>query len=384
MTAKRIAIVVGEASGDILGSRLIQSLRKLNPELEFEGIGGPEMLAQGFKSLYDMERLSVMGIVEVLRRLPELLAIRRGLRERWTATPPDLMIGIDAPDFTLKLEANLHAAGVAVAHYVSPSVWAWRSGRVKKMRGKLDLMLTLFPFESEFYEKESIPVAFVGHPLADDVPLESNSDAARKQLNVTKHSKILALLPGSRRSEIKYLAKEFVLAAAILQRNHPELHVIAPMANPKLDGLFRAIAKTHAPQLEITYLDGQSRLAMEAADWILMASGTAVLEGMLIGRQMVAAGKMSAITAAIIRLTKTLRVEYFTLPNNLAKQALVAELIQEDVTVDNIVNAVELMMNRPTVEVDTILQAFKQQHLLLRKNASENAARILAEKFCLS
>lgn len=384
MTAKRIAIVVGEASGDILGSRLIKSLRELNPEMEFEGIGGPEMLEQGFKSLYDMERLSVMGIVEVFRRLPELLRIRKDLYEKWSSTPPDLMIGIDAPDFNLKLESRLHEAGVPVAHYVSPSVWAWRSGRVKKMRGHIDLVLTLFPFEAEFYEKETIPVAFVGHPLADDVALQSDKGKARNQLNFDKDAKLLAILPGSRSSEIKYLAKEFVLAAQILNKNNPNLQFLAPMANANMNEKFAAIVQKHAPELDITFVDGNSRLVMEASDWILMASGTAVLEGMLVGRLMVAAGKMSSITAAIIRISKTLKVKYFTLPNNLANESLVSELIQEDVTVENIVREVERMMNMPEAEANEILEKFETQHLRLRKNASDNAARILAEKFSLS
>lgn len=384
MTAKRIAIVVGEASGDILGSRLIASLRKLNPDIEFEGIGGPEMQEQGFNSLYDMERLSVMGIVEVLRRLPELLKIRKTLYERWSSAPPDLMIGIDAPDFNLKLESRLHAVGVPVAHYVSPSVWAWRSGRVKKMRGHLDLMLTLFPFEAEFYERENIPVAFVGHPLADDVPLESDPMAVRKALGLPKDKPILAILPGSRSSELKYLATEFVLAVKKLKAAHSDIQFVAPMANAKMHDKFKAIVDEHAPELDIKLISGQSRLVMEASDWILMASGTAVLEGMLVGRQMVAAGKMSALTAAIIRISKTLKVKYFTLPNNLANEALVAELIQENVTIENIVQEVERMMNLPEIQKYEILDKFKKQHIRLRKNASENAARILAEKFSLS
>ncbi|CAA6805885.1 MAG: Lipid-A-disaccharide synthase (EC [uncultured Thiotrichaceae bacterium] len=384
MIAKRIAIVVGEASGDILGSRLIKSLRELNPDLEFEGIGGPEMQAQGFKNLYEMERLSVMGIVEVLRRLPELMRIRKNLYKRWRDTPPDLMIGIDAPDFNLKLESRLHEVGVSVAHYVSPSVWAWRSGRVKAMRGNLDLMLTLFPFEAEFYEKENIPVAFVGHPLADDVPIESDKAEARKQLNLQKDVKILAILPGSRSSEIKYLAKAFVQSAQVLKQNYPDLQCIAPMANAKMHAKFRNIVEEQAPELGVIFIDGQSRLAMTASDWVLMASGTAVLEGMLVGRPMVAAGKMSVLTAAIIRISRTLKVTYFTLPNNLANESLVSELIQEDVTIENIVREVKSMMNMSEAEVNNLLGKFKIQHLRLRKNASENAARILAEKFSLS
>ncbi len=380
---KYIAIIAGETSGDILGSRLIASLKKLNPDLQFEGIGGKEMEAQGCHCLYPMEKLAVMGFTEVIKRLPELLAIRRDLINRWLKSKPDLVIGIDAPDFNLKLEARLHQAGIKVAHYVSPSVWAWRSKRVKKMQGNLDLMLTLFPFEADFYHQHSIPVAFVGHPLADEIPLISDQQPARKSLGLPAHSKILAILPGSRSSEIKYLAGDFIQAALQLQSENSELICVAPMVNEKLESRFTELCKALAPKLNIKVIRGQSRQVMAAADVILTASGTAVLEGMFVGRPMVAAGKLSPVTVWLIRKFGSLNITYYTLPNNLANAELVPEFIQEDVSVDNIVTAVKQMLNLDTEKRNHLLERFSKLHQQLRKNASDTAARTLVEKFNL-
>ena len=381
---KHVAIVVGEASGDILGSRLIASLKVLNPDIQFEGIGGKEMIEQGFDSLYPMETLSVMGFTEVIKRLPQLLNIRRQLYKRWIKTKPDLVIGIDAPDFNLKLEAKLHQAGIKVAHYVSPSVWAWRSKRVKKMQGNMDLMLTLFPFEADFYREHQVPVEFVGHPLADEVPLVSDPIKARQALSLPIDRPILAILPGSRSSEIKYLAHEFILAANELQKENPDLLLVAPMANDGLAEKFEDIRDNYAPDLKITIVRGQSRQVMAAADTILMASGTAVLEGMFIGRPMVAAGKLSALTVWLVRTIGGLNVTYYTLPNNLANEPLVAELIQEDVSVENLVVELKKVFNLDNERKQYILTRFTELHQELRKNASETAARVLAEKFALA
>ena len=380
---KRIAIVVGEASGDILGSRLMTELRTINPDIEFEGIGGAAMLAQGFDSFYPMERLSVMGLTEVLGRLPELLSMRHQLIKRWRNKPPDLLIGIDAPDFNLKLEAKLKAAGVAVAHYVSPSVWAWRASRVKKMQGNIDLMLCLFPFEATFYQQHNIPVEYVGHPLADEIPLEDTSLAARQTLGFNVDDKILALLPGSRHSELKYLGDDFILAAEQLQLKYPQLQFVAAMATSALKDDFSSRLAKLAPQLSIRLIEQQSRVAMSAADVILMASGTAVLEGMLIGKPMVAAGRLSALSAWIIRTTGMLNVTYYTLPNNLANKTLVTELMQEEVTVDHLVSAVQACFEQGEDEKKQLEAEYLELHRGLRMNASKSAAKALVHYFGL-
>jgi len=347
----------------------------------FEGIGGEEMQAQGFESFFPMERLSVMGFTEVIRRLPELLMIRRKLIQRWLKSPPDLFIGIDAPDFNLKLEACLHQAKIKTVHYVSPSIWAWRQKRVHKIKGNLDLMLTLFPFEAAFYEKHDVPVAFTGHPLADEVPLESNQHEARQQLQIAPNSKVLAVLPGSRGSELKYLAEPFINALQHLQHKYPDLVLVSPMVSDKLSQYFQQQCAHYAPELNITLIKGQSRVVMTAADYILMASGTAVLEGMFIGRPMVAAGKLSAITVKIIRLFGMLNTTYYTLPNNLANEELVTELIQEDVTVDKLVDSLESLFALSNERKCYLLTKFTVLHEALRQDASKAAADILTQKF---
>ncbi len=378
---KRIAIVAGEKSGDILGARLVQALNAQHPNLCFEGIGGEEMLAEGFESFFPMERLSVMGFTEVIRRLPELLMIRHKLIQRWLKSPPDLFIGIDAPDFNLKLEAHLHQANIKTVHYVSPSIWAWRQKRVHKIKGNLDLMLTLFPFEAAFYEKHGVPVAFTGHPLADEVPLKSNQQAARQQLQIAPNSKVLAVLPGSRGSELKYLAEPFINALQHLQQKYPDLVLVSPMVSDKLSQRFHQQCVDYAPELRITLIKGQSRVVMTAADYILMASGTAVLEGMFVGRPMVAAGKLSAITVKIIRLFGMLNTTYYTLPNNLANEELVTELIQEDVTVDKLVASIESLFSLSNERKHYLLTKFTALHEALRQDASKTAADILTQKF---
>ena len=281
---KSIAIIAGEASGDILGSRLITALKQHIPDLHVEGIGGAEMQKAGCDCLYPMEKLAVMGFIEPLGRLPELLRIRRTLIKRWTQQPPDLVIGIDAPDFNLHLEAKLHQAGLNTVHYVSPSVWAWRAKRVKKMQGNIDLMLTLFPFEVEFYRQHDIPAECVGHPLADEIPLTTDSIQARKKLGLPEDANILAILPGSRSGEIQRLAPDFIAAAKALKHQHPELLFVSPMINDKIKQEYKQICQEIAPDLPITLINRESRTVMAASDIILMASGTAVLEGLFVGR----------------------------------------------------------------------------------------------------
>lgn len=375
----RIAIVAGEVSGDILGGRLITSLKKLYPDASFEGIAGDEMQQAGCVSLYAMDRLSIMGYVEVLPRLFELLKIRKSLIQRWIENPPDLMIGIDAPDFNLKLEHKLYQAGVTTAHYVSPSVWAWKEGRVKKMKGAMDLMLTLFPFEVEFYKKHKIPAEFVGHPLADEIPLDVDKMAARKALFLPEDATILAVLPGSRMGEIKRIAPDFLRALKVLYKKYSDWVFVTPMVNDKIEQAFNTLKQKIAPEVPITITKGKSRAVMSAADQILMASGTAVLEGMLVGRPMVAAYRVAPLTARIIRYFKLIKSKYFTLPNNLANEYLVPELIQEDITEENIVKEVEEQFDQSDEQRKHMLNQFKEIHLQLKQNASDRAAQVLFE-----
>ncbi len=378
---KRIAIIAGEASGDLLAARLILALRERCPELVFEGIAGSEMQAAGCTSLFPMEKFSVMGLVEVLPRLPELLAIRKQLLQRWQANPPDLFIGVDAPDLNLPIAKKLHAIGIPTVHYVSPSVWAWRAKRVRKMRGNLDLMLTLFPFEVDFYREHGIPAAFVGHPLADEVSFNADKAIAREQLGLSLTKPILAVLPGSRLGEVRRLAPDFFKAALQLQQQYPELRLVTPAATPRLRQELDTIRQDTAPELILTVLNGQSRTLMQAADYILLASGTAVLEGMLAGRLMVAAYRVAPLTAWLIRTFKLLKVRFVTLPNNLAGEELVPELLQEQVTPANLVQAIEKMFNLPAERQQYLLQRFQALHAQLRQNASASAAHAILTHF---
>jgi lipid-A-disaccharide synthase len=378
---KRIAIIAGETSGDILAARLIQALKIQQPDLVFEGIAGSEMQAAGCQTLYPMESLSVMGLVEVLKHLPELLKIRHELIKHWTQNPPDLFIGVDAPDFNLPLAKRLHAKGIKTVHYVSPSVWAWRSGRVKKMQGHLDLMLTLFPFEVEFYQRHQIKAAFVGHPLADEIIWDGDKVSARTALGLNTISTLIAVLPGSRLSEIERLLPTFLKAAQELKRRQPELHFIIPAAHPKARIAITRLWLQYAPDLALTLVDGQSRLVMQAADYILLASGTAVLEGMLSGRLMVAAYQVAPLTAWVLRTFKLLKVKYVTLPNNLANERLVPELLQEQVTVENLVTEMEALMAMSTQQRNYCLTQFKTLQQQLKQQASTTAAAAILQQF---
>lgn len=375
----QIAIIAGEASGDILGSRLIIALKEIYPNACFEGIGGVEMQQQGFKSIHPMERLSVMGFFEVLPRLFELLKIRKSLIQRWLDNPPDLFIGIDAPDFNFKLERALYQANIPTAHYVGPNLWAWREGRIKKIRGSMDVMLTLFPFELALYKKHNVNAKFVGHPLADEIPLNVTTVEARKILGLPQDAYILAILPGSRLSEIKHLAADFIKAAKILQQKHPDWIFVVPLINEKVKTAFNNIKQTVAPDLPLKIIDGKSRSVMSASNQILVASGTAVLEGMLIGRPMVAAYRFAPLTAFIFRLFKLMKAKYFTLPNNLANDYLVPELLQEKATAENIVLEIEQQYDLPEEEKRDLLMHFNKIHKTLKQNASKRAAKVLYE-----
>ncbi len=367
----RVGVVAGEASGDLLGAGLISAIRQRHPDAVFEGIAGPQMIAAGAHSLFPMDRLSVMGIVEVLGRYRELLGIRRQLSKHFRETPPDVFIGIDAPDFTLGLERQLRQAGIKTVHYVSPSVWAWRQGRVKKIAQSTDLMLTLFPFEEKFYLQHQLPVEFVGHPLADTIPLSVDQAAARKLLGLPADHKILALLPGSRSNELQYLASTFIETVRWLRVKHPHLEVVVPLANDARRTQFEQALAQISDAPAMTLVDGQSREVMAAADVVLLASGTAALEAMLLKCPMVVAYKLAPLTYWLAK--RMVKVDNFSLPNLLANETLVPEFIQHEATPEQLGQAV-LSYFENTALNEQVNQRFHEIHQTLRQDASQQAA----------
>lgn len=374
--ALTVAILAGEASGDILGAGLIRALRARYPEARFVGIGGPEMLAEGFHSLVPMERLSVMGLVEVLGRIAELVEIRRRVREYALINRPDVFIGIDSPDFTLGLEGQLREHGIPTVHYVSPSVWAWRKRRVFKIARAVDLMLTLFPFEARFYQEHRVPVEFVGHPLADRVPLQPDQAGARAALGLPAAGRWVALLPGSRAGEIHYLGEVFLAAAQRLHAQCPDVRFMLPCVNAARRAQVQALLDALPAPLPIVLVDGRSREVMAAADAILLASGTATLEAMLLKRPMVVAYRMSPTSFAL--LSRLVSVEHIALPNLLAGRALVPELIQDAATPEAMAAALRCYLDDPQAAASQ-QAAFLAIHEQLRRNADERAADAVSQ-----
>lgn len=373
--AKTFAIVAGEASGDILGAGLVKALKLTYPDARFVGIGGPKMIAEGFETLYPMERLSVMGLFEVLGRLRELLKIRKDLTKTIIDLKPDAFIGIDAPDFNLKLEANLKEQGIPAIHYVSPSVWAWREKRVFKIKQSVDLMLCLFPFEVAFYEKHGVKAVCVGHTLADQIDLETNTLLARGELQLQQLDPVVALLPGSREGEVSRLAGLFLDAAQLLQQQIPNVQFVLPAVN---DARFVQLENICAkyPDLNLSLIHGRSRDAMAASDAVLMASGTAALEGMLLKKPLVVAYKLSALTAYIVR--KMLKQPFVSLPNLLAGRALIPELLQENATKEKLSQAVLVYLTDKSAS-DCLQEEFLRLHKMLRLDADVAAAHAVAE-----
>ena len=373
--ALRIGILAGEVSGDILGAEVLEHLRMRCPQLTIEGIGGPLMEAQGLRSMYPMERLSVMGLVEPLKRLPELLRIRRQVFHYFRDNPPDVFLGIDAPDFNLRLEQKLRAGGVTTAHLVSPSVWAWRRRRIHKIKRAVDLMLTLFPFETDIYREHNIAVEFVGHPLADQIPLVGDTAQARASLSLEAEGPVLALLPGSRSSEVRLLAPLFLQAACELHRQVPALRFVMPAANKaRLEELQR-LAK-HYQSLPLTLILGQSREAMAAADVVLLASGTASLEALLLKKPMVIAYRMASLSWMLVsRITYTAHVG---LPNILSASALVPELLQQRATVPAMVEAVLPLLQSDHAR-NQQLSVYEQIHRRLRCDSGAATAGALLQ-----
>ncbi len=369
----RIGIVVGEDSGDLLGRGLIDAIKKQHSDVIFEGIGGPLMEQAGCQSLFPMERLSVMGLVEVLGRLRELFAIRASLVDSFTRNPPDFFIGIDAPDFNIGLEYKLKQLGIPTIHYVSPSVWAWRRYRLHKIARSVDLMLTLFPFEAQFYKKSGVPVVFVGHPLADQIAQIPDQLTAREALFLPQEGRIIALLPGSRRGEISRLAKPFLEAAQLCLQQQPDLHFVVPLVSAKTKIIFERIVKEGGySHLPLTLYEGNARQVMLAADAILLASGTATLEAMLLKKPMVVAYRVATVTYWIVRCL--VKIPYFSLPNLLADKPLVKEFLQEAVTAQKLSVALLLSLDSEGASVKEMKHVFSEIHRDLRQNASQRAA----------
>lgn len=377
-TPQLITMVVGESSGDILGAGLIRAFKKRFPNCQFEGIGGPLMQAEGFVSLFPMERLSVMGFTEPLRRLPELLSILKQLHNRFIDSKPDFFIGIDAPDFNLRLEKKLKAAGMLTVHYVSPSVWAWRQGRIKTIVQSVDLMLTLFPFEADFYKEHHLDVAFVGHTLADDIPISPNILAAKQRLGLDTSKRFVALLPGSRKSEVNRLLPIFLRAAIKINETLCGVEYLIPTVNTdrKADVLQQLKASSCSHKIHV--FDRQSHDVMLASELVVMASGTTTLEAMLLKKPMVIAYQMSAVSFAII--SRLVKIPFVGLPNLLAGKKLVPEFIQKDATANNISgSALEFLTQ--TEKTNALQVSFLNLHTELRKNANENAVNIIIKKW---
>ena len=365
MANLRIALVAGEASGDILGAGLMRALKAQHPAVEFVGVGGPLMQAEGLASYFPMERLSVMGLVEVLGRLRELLARRKLLIKTLIEEKPDVFIGIDAPDFTLNIELKLRQAGIKTVHYVSPSVWAWRQKRVLKIREGCDLMLTLLPFEARFYEEQGVPVRFVGHTLADAIPLHADRAAARAELGLPD-GPLVALMPGSRGGEVGRLGALFFDAAERLQAQKPGVRFVLPCASPQRRAQIETLLEGR--DLPLTLLDGQSHLALAACDAVLIASGTATLEALLYKRPMVVAYRLAPLTFWILK--RMVKSPYISLPNLLAQRLLVPELLQDNATPEALAQTLLPLIDGGEEQT----RGFDDIHRTLRRDASNQAA----------
>ena len=375
-----IAIIAGEVSGDILGAGLIHALKARYPNAKFIGIGGERMIAEGFETLFDMEELSVMGLVEVLKHLPRLLNIRRSIIEQLSALKPDVFIGIDAPDFNLDVELKLKQQGIKTIHYVSPSVWAWRQKRVYKIAAATNLVLAFLPFEKAFYDRFNVPCRFIGHTMADAIPLKPNRDEACQLLNLAPAQRYMAILVGSRGSEVEFLSEPFLQTAQLLHQRYPDVKFLVPLINQKRRQQFEQIKQRVAPELDMILLDGNARAAIIAAEATLLASGTAALEAMLCKSPMVVGYRMKPFTYFLAkRLVKT---KYVSLPNLLADEMLVPELIQEDCNPTNLAEKLSLYLSEDKSAVQNrhvLLQRFAELHQRIQCNADQQAAQAVID-----
>jgi lipid-A-disaccharide synthase len=373
----KVGIVAGEASGDILAAGLIKQLKKRYPNATFEGIAGPKMQAQGCQSLFDMEELSVMGLVEVLSRIRRLMFVRKSMLNHFLANPPDVFIGVDAPDFNLGLELKLKKHGIKTVQYVSPTVWAWREKRIFKIAKATNLVLSIFPFEKQVYDKHQIPCEFVGHTMADDIAIKPDKQKARQALQLKEHEIVLAVLPGSRKREVETLLDIFIQSCLLLKSEVPKLKVLIPVINRQRKEQVNAYIQSHAPELCIQVVIGHAREVMIASDAVLLASGTATLEAMLCKRNMVTAYKLSGLTYQMMRWLY--KAKYFALPNVLANEKLIPELLQDDVTPETIRSLLLPMLTATNGEDQQLLiSKFETLHESLRKDADVQSATAVA------
>lgn len=371
----RIGIIAGEASGDLLGASLIQELKQYYPNALFEGVGGPKMIAQGFHSFYAMDRLSVMGFIEPLKRLFEILSMRKRLVQHFVQSQPQVFIGIDSPDFNLSIEYQLRQKGIKTVHYVSPTVWAWRQKRIKKIKKAVDLMLSLFPFENKIYQDNQIENCCVGHPLANAIPLSSDKMLARQALKLPTTNKIVAILPGSREQELNYLAKSFIETAQWLLQRDPSIQVITACPTELIKKQLEAILEQMNFSAIKIFL-GQSTQVMAASDAILVASGTASLEAMLVKRPTVIAYKMSPLTFEIAK--RIVKVPYIGLPNLLAGRRMIPEFIQSQVIPSQMGQTLLDYLSDPNLETELKSQ-FEKIHLSLKTFDHNNPGKKIAQ-----
>ncbi|MDH5190567.1 MAG: lipid-A-disaccharide synthase [Gammaproteobacteria bacterium] len=367
----RIGILAGETSGDQLGAGLIRAIKHHAPHAVFEGIAGPKMIEAGCSSFYPMEKLSVLGIVEVIKHYRELKAIRDHLIEHFIDSPPDVFIGIDLPDFNLPMERKLKEAGIPTVHYVSPTVWAWRPGRVHGIAKSVNLMLTMFPFENEIYEQHNVPVEFVGNPIADMFPMQPDRTVARHKLDIPEQAKVIALLPGSRVSELQRHADLFIKTATWCHEKNPDVQFIVPLASKELRHIFENTLQQLGTNLPITLFDGQSHDVLMACDAVLLASGTAAVEAMLMKRPMVVTYKLNWLSYRIMKAM--LNVPYVCMPNNLAGSEIAPEFIQHNAKPEKMGPVLLDYLEHPEKSIP-IIEKFTEIHQTLRKNADETAA----------
>ena len=374
----RVGLVAGEASGDTLGADLIGAMRKLVPDAEFFGVAGPKMQSAGCEAWAPAESLAVMGLFEIVRHLPRLLRLRAHIRSRFLESKPDVFVGIDAPEFNLRLARDLRAAGIPTVQYVSPQVWAWRQGRARTIRSSVELVLCLLPFEKRFYDAHGIRAEFVGHPLADAIPMVPDRPSARRSLDIGATAQVVALLPGSRRGEVARLAEEFAATARWLAAQRPQLVFIAPMANATVREIFARALARHAPALAVRLIDSQAQSALIAADVVMVASGTASLEAALCKRPMVVVYRLGATTAWVLRRWNLVKSKFFAQPNLLADRRVVGEYFQEQIVPESI--GAELLMWLDDADRRSALEReFSRIHADLRRGAGMRAAQAILD-----
>jgi lipid-A-disaccharide synthase len=372
-----IALIAGEASGDNLGGALLRELHAREPGLRAFGVAGPRMVEAGCEAWVNADELAVMGLAEILRHLPRLMRLRRDLVTRLLAAPPDVFVGIDSPEFNLRVAGQLKSRGIPTVQYVSPQVWAWRQGRVRTMGRSVDLILCVLPFESHFYDQHAVRAVFVGHPLADRIPLDSPSGPARAALGLEPSAPTIAVLPGSRRGEVARLGAPFAATVAWLHARRPDLQFVAPMASAAARAVFAASLAVHAPGAPVTVIDGRAQDALAAADAVLVASGTATLETALIKRPMVVAYRVAPLTAWLMREMKLMKAEFIAHPNLLAGRQVVPEYLQDDVRPEVLGPAVLAQLERP--DRAELIATFTDIHQTLRRDASARAADAILE-----